>query len=137
MDGMSGSPKRILVAEDHPALARVLAFTLKKAGFEVTVCNDGAAAWEAVQDGNFDGLATDYEMPHMDGEELCTRIRATERLAHIPVIMVTGRELQLDVRRMKSELNIAAIYPKPYSPKKVVHLFNQLLQDASSTGSVS
>jgi CheY-like chemotaxis protein len=51
---------------------------------------DGAEAWNLIQAGSFDLVVSDVQMPKMDGLELCRRIRATPRLAKLPLILVTS-----------------------------------------------
>jgi CheY-like chemotaxis protein len=124
---MNTDKKRILVAEDNPGLARVLAFNLQHAGFEVTVCQDGAQAWGTLRQAEFDAVVTDYEMPEMNGEQLCRRMRDLGQYAETPIVMVTARETELDVRRLEAELALAAVYPKPYSPRELVQIVQQLM----------
>jgi len=119
--------KRILVAEDNPGLARVLAFNFQHAGFDVTVCLDGAESWKALQDSQFDAVVTDHEMPNMTGAQLCQKMREWEQYTETPVVMVTGREMELDVQKMEAELGLAAVYPKPFSPRELVGAVRRLL----------
>src|SRR5687768_13083989 len=111
---------RVLIVEDNPGLARVLEFSFQQVGFEVTVRHNGAAAWETLCLEPFDVVVTDHEMPGLTGIELCRHMRESERFAEIPIFMVTGREGELDTRRLKAELSLAAVYDKPYSPSALV-----------------
>jgi CheY-like chemotaxis protein len=61
---------RILIAEDNRILSDVMRFNLQKAGFEVTVAENGTIAVEHLQLQAFDLLITDYQMPGLDGEQL-------------------------------------------------------------------
>jgi CheY-like chemotaxis protein len=131
---MKTDRQRILVAEDNPGLARVLAIKLQQAGFDLVVCHDGAEAWDAIQRQPFDAVLTDYEMPRMTGEQLCRSIRACRQYAEIPVVMTTARELELDVPRIKRELNLAAIYGKPYSVGDVVLTIGRLVKTVAAEG---
>lgn len=80
---------RVLVAEDEPLAAEVLAEGLAEAGFEVLAANDGQEAAEIAANGAcFDLLLTDLRMPRLDGKELIARLRA--RRPDLPVVVMTG-----------------------------------------------
>ncbi|MBY0586894.1 response regulator [bacterium] len=112
--------KRILVADDNPAMAKVIAFNLSAAGFETTVASNGQIAWELLQAEPFDFLVTDYQMPEMDGRELVRHIRSSLRWRHIPVIMLTAKELELDTSIASDELQLASVLQKPFSPSELI-----------------
>jgi two-component system alkaline phosphatase synthesis response regulator PhoP len=112
--------QQILVAEDNAALASVIRFNLVRAGFQVTVANDGRQAWEFVQSNHFDLIVTDQQMPKMTGCELCEKLRSVPEYAELPVIMLTAKGLELELPRLRDELKIMATYMKPFSPKEIV-----------------
>ena len=128
---MSQDKPRVLIAEDNPGLARALEFSLKHVGFDVTVRHNGAEAWETVREDKFDAVITDHEMPGMTGVELCRQMRATELHATTPLVMVTGRQMELEATKLKEELNLAAIFPKPYSPRNLVTLVKEVIADST------
>ena len=117
---MENSDKHILVAEDNAALASVVRFNLERAGFRVTVANDGRQAWDNLQHETFDLLLTDQQMPEMSGCELCQALRSVPDLAELPVIMLTAKGMELELPRLRDELKITATFLKPFSPKEVV-----------------
>jgi two-component system alkaline phosphatase synthesis response regulator PhoP len=112
--------QHILVAEDNAALASVIRFNLVRAGFQVTIANDGRQAWEFVQANRYDMLVTDQQMPEMTGCELCEKLRSVPEYAELPVIMLTAKGLELELPRLRDELKIMATFMKPFSPKEVV-----------------
>jgi two-component system chemotaxis sensor kinase CheA len=63
---------------------------LSAAGYDVTTAVDGMDGWRLVQEGGFDLVVSDVQMPRLDGLEFCRRIRATPALASTPVILVTS-----------------------------------------------
>lgn len=81
----------VLAVDDEPLSRRVLASVLGQAGFQVVCAQDGEEAWEhlATDPGRFDAIVLDRRMPRMDGLELLRRIKHTETLAQIPVILQT------------------------------------------------
>jgi two-component system chemotaxis sensor kinase CheA len=56
----------------------------------VAVAVDGVDAWTRLQQGGIDVVVTDVEMPRMGGIELCETIRASQRFAGLPVVLVTS-----------------------------------------------
>ena len=60
-------------------------------GYDVTVAVDGMEGWNKVRAEKYDLVVSDIDMPRMDGLQLTTQIRATPRLAQLPVILVTSR----------------------------------------------
>lgn len=81
---------RLLVADDVPANVKLLEVRLRAEYFEVLTATNGAEALEACENGKVDVALLDVMMPDMDGFEVCRRIKADPRTAHIPVVMVTA-----------------------------------------------
>ncbi|HMB75730.1 MAG TPA: PleD family two-component system response regulator [Kiloniellaceae bacterium] len=81
---------RILVVDDVPANVRLLEAKLTAEYFQVITAHDGASALACVEEHNPDLILSDIMMPGMDGFELCERLKADPRSAHIPVVMVTA-----------------------------------------------
>jgi two-component system alkaline phosphatase synthesis response regulator PhoP len=123
MDGV----KRVLVVEDNPALADVVRYNLRRAGLEVDVARNGREAWERLESEDFDCVVSDYQMPEMDGRELCLRIRRTPRLAGLPIVMLTAKELELNSWEVAQELGLARIWPKPFSPAELCAAVSELV----------
>ncbi|TWT40143.1 response regulator [Botrimarina hoheduenensis] len=118
--------RRALVAEDNAALARVIAFSLRKAGFETTITQDGAEAWEQAQANDFNLVVTDHQMPHLTGVELTERLRGLERYALTPIVLLTAKGLELDSERLAEEYRVAALLIKPFSPSELAKLVDRL-----------
>jgi sigma-B regulation protein RsbU (phosphoserine phosphatase) len=88
---------RILVAEDERISRRTLTRTLERWGHDVVSAEDGEAAFEAFEQGAFDMVVTDWEMPRMDGCELVRRIRGMEGGSYVYLMMLTGRSEKHDL----------------------------------------
>lgn len=80
--------KKILLAEDDSDMRRFLAKALERAGYEVIDFDNGASAYERLQEEPFSLLLTDIVMPEMDGIELARR--ATEIDPDLKVMFITG-----------------------------------------------
>ena len=82
---------KILVVDDFSTMRRIVKNLLKELGFaNVDEAEDGAVALQKLQEGGFDFVVTDWNMPNMDGLQLLQTIRSTPSLAHLPVMMITA-----------------------------------------------
>ena len=92
---------RVLVVDDEQNLRKVLAATLQREGYEVTVCSDGEQALEAIERDGADVVVTDLVMPKMDGLTLLRRVAFTH--PDVPVIVITAHgRIDKAVEAMKS-----------------------------------
>lgn len=90
---------RVLVVDDSITTRTLEKSILEHAGYKVSVAVDGIQAWEMLQEQTFDLVVTDVEMPSMSGFELTDRIKQSERLQGMPVIIVTSLAKEEDRRR--------------------------------------
>ncbi len=88
--------KRILVAEDSITSRTLLKNILETTGYEVRTVVDGLEALTALMEEDFDLLISDVEMPRMNGFDLTARIRAEDKHADLPVMLVTSLESRED-----------------------------------------
>ena len=119
--------KRVLVAEDNVVLGDVIRFNLQRSGFEVTLARNGIEALRMVESQPFDILVTDYEMPGIDGEELCHRVRNELNLTEIRIVMCSAKGLELDRYEIKTRLNIEDILFKPFSIRELTTMLESLV----------
>lgn len=82
---------KILVVDDFSTMRRIIKNLLKDLGFtNVQEADDGSTALPMLQQGEFDFVVTDWNMPGMQGIDLLRAIRADDSLKHLPVLMVTA-----------------------------------------------
>jgi two-component system chemotaxis response regulator CheY len=82
---------KILVVDDFSTMRRIIKNLLKDLGFtNVQEADDGSTALPMLQQGDFDFVVTDWNMPGMQGIDLLRAIRADDSLKHLPVLMVTA-----------------------------------------------
>ena len=82
---------KILVVEDFSTMRRIIKNLLKDLGFSnIQEADDGSTALPMLQQGDFDFVVTDWNMPGMQGIDLLRAIRADDKLKHLPVLMVTA-----------------------------------------------
>lgn len=128
---------KVLIADDEMHILRAAEFKLKRSGFEVTCVEDGQEAWEAIQEERPDILITDFHMPRMDGLALCRTIRSHSETADLPIIMLTAKGYDLSGDDGTSELNIAAVLAKPFSPRGLVQCIQEILETGKYVPSVT
>jgi len=107
----------VLVVEDDPAIADLVARYLRREGFGVRVEADGAAALAAVREQRPVAVVLDVGLPSMDGIEVCRRLRADGDWT--PVLFVTARDDEVD-RVLGLELGADDYVTKPFSPRELV-----------------
>lgn len=89
----------VLVVEDSITSRMLLVSILQSAGYRVTAVVDGMEAWTLLSTEEFDVIVSDIEMPRMNGFDLTARIRADQRRAHQPVVLVTSLDSREDRER--------------------------------------
>ena len=108
--------EKILIVEDEPKLAVLLADYLKASGFEVFTLSDGMEVEAWVRENKPNLIILDIMLPGRDGIEICKNIRIFSR---VPIIMVTARIEEID-RLLGLELGADDYICKPFSPREVV-----------------
>ncbi|MFE5631798.1 response regulator transcription factor [Streptomyces sp. NPDC056463] len=111
-----GTAQRVLVVDDDPTVAEVVAGYLERAGFTVDRVADGTSALAAAEARWPDLVVLDLMLPGMDGLEVCRRLRS---VGPVPVIMLTARTDQED-RILGLEIGADDYVTKPFSPRELV-----------------
>lgn len=108
----------ILVADDEAVAAEFLTGVLEELGHEVTVVGDGREALDCLLTGTWRVLISDWEMPSMDGLELCRTIRAKELGRYVYVILLTVHD---GTRHIVEGLSAGAdeFMSKPFVPEEL------------------
>lgn len=86
----------IYIVEDDTDIREMEKYALTSSGFEVMACASGADFFEKMWDDVPELILLDIMLPGEDGLEILTRVRGTERIAHVPVIMVTAKTSEID-----------------------------------------
>ncbi len=91
---------KVLVADDDPVSRRMLEARLYQTGYEAILAADGVEAWRVLQEQNCPTLAiVDWMMPHMDGIEVCRRVRRKQKGPYVYVILLTAKNEKEDIVR--------------------------------------
>lgn len=122
---------RILVVEDEPDLAELVAVNLRGAGHDVTVSHDGSTALAEIQRSQPDLVVLDVMLPDISGTEVCRRLRRSPQTVRLPVIMLTARSDEVD-RVVGFEVGADDYVPKPFSPRELVLRVEAILRRTSA-----
>jgi len=118
--------KKILAIDDDMDFLKVLALNLKDGGYEVITAFDGEAGLKKVKSEKPDLVLLDIGLPKLNGKEVCRKIRSDQCISKTPVIMLTGRNT--DVERIVSRVIGADIYiTKPFEMPVLLAQIESLL----------
>lgn len=104
--------KKVLVVEDDPSLVNLLEIHLSDMNCTVQKAYDGCTGLEKAMEGNIDLLVLDIMLPHMDGLEVCRRLRAKKQ--ELPILMLTARSEEID-KVLGLEIGADDYLTKPFS----------------------
>jgi CheY-like chemotaxis protein len=117
---------RILVVEDDHNLRLVIRMVLERAGYEVAEARQGAEALESIGVEMPDLVIADVTMPVMTGVELIDRIHANAATASLPIVLLSGLQVDPAVSRL-----VDAVVLKPFEPADLVASVGRALQTDS------
>jgi CheY-like chemotaxis protein len=117
-------PHRILVVDDEPYMRQCNAKMLTDAGYHVDAAENGAVAWNTLQEESYDLLITDNNMPKVTGVELIKKIRAAGMA--LPIIMATA-VLPWEAFICRPQLQPAATLIKPYTHENLLGTVRKVL----------
>jgi two-component system phosphate regulon response regulator PhoB len=118
---------RILIVEDEPAIAELVAINLRHAGFEVTIAGDADAAQDEIDRVLPELVVLDWMLPGQSGLALAKRWRGDARTRELPIIMLTARSEEAD---KLSGLDVGAddYLTKPFSTKELLARIRAVLR---------
>jgi CheY-like chemotaxis protein len=124
--------RRILVADDDPAILRLVTAIVEKEGYEVVPAKDGREAYHLLQkESDFLAGIFDVMMPHIQGPELVRYMRTEKRLMRIPVMMMTA-EQNPKLSSDSFAAGAVVFLPKPFTTAQLQIMLRMLISKASS-----
>lgn len=114
----------ILIVEDEPKIANLVADYLRAAGHQPRILDNGSEAIHAVRENEPDVMLLDLMLPGRDGIDVCREVRA---FSSVPIIMLTARVEEVD-RLLGLELGADDYICKPFSPREVVARVKAILR---------
>ena len=121
------SAKQILIVEDERAIREMIAFGLKRAGFDVREAEDCRAARSALADRRPDLLLVDWMLPDTSGLEFTRALKRDRETRDLPVIMLTARAAEAD-KVAGLDGGADDYLTKPFSPRELLARVQALLR---------
>jgi DNA-binding response OmpR family regulator len=111
---LATQPARILLVDDEQSVQKLLAWPLRKEGYEVIPALDGQEALERFRDGGFDLVVLDVMLPQKDGFDVCRELREESA---VPIIMLTAKSEERD-KVLGLEIGADDYITKPFSMRE-------------------
>lgn len=126
---MSRSQQRLAVIEDDPDIALTVRINLEREGYAVSTFANGHEGLLGVQQGGFDFLILDLNLPDLDGFTICRELRRHPATSKLPILMLTARSSEAD-RIMGLELGADDYLVKPFSVRELLARISAILRRA-------
>lgn len=130
---MSEAGSRILLVDDEPAVQTLLAYPLRKDGYDVVSATDGRQALDRFAEERFDLVVLDLMLPKIDGIEVCRRLRSRSQ---VPIIMLTAKDDEID-KVLGLEMGADDYITKPFSVREFRSRVRAALRRAEMGGSAA
>ena len=119
---------KILVVDDFSTMRRIIKNLLRDLGFtNVSEADDGSTALPMLQNGDFDFVVTDWNMPGMQGIDLLRAIRSDDNLKHLPVLMVTA-EAKKEQIVAAAQAGVNGYVVKPFTAATLKEKLDKIFQ---------
>jgi len=126
---------KFLVVDDFSTMRRIVRNLLKEIGFvNVDEAEDGVVALRKLQDGDFDFVVSDWNMPNMDGLTMLQTVRSDQRLQKIPVLMVTAEAKKENIIAA-AQAGASGYIVKPFTAAVLDEKLNKIFQNMESKAS--
>jgi len=119
----------VLLVEDDRSLRRYFEVSLQRAGYEVIAAGDGLEAMKLALSSDVHIVVTDAIMPHLSGQQLATFLRGHDKLAKIPIVLLTGQESKSGLKATNATID-AFLY-KPVKADELTSCLSKLLNQSS------
>jgi len=128
---------KFLIVDDFSTMRRIVRNLLKELGFaNVEEAEDGAVALRKLENGNFDFVVSDWNMPNMDGLTMLQNLRANDALKKIPVLMVTAEAKKENIVAA-AQAGASGYIVKPFTAATLNEKLNKILQNMENSVSAA
>jgi DNA-binding response OmpR family regulator len=124
---MNRSQPRLAIIEDDPDIALTVRINLEREGYAVSTFANGHEGLVSVQQGAFEFLILDLNLPDLDGFTICRELRRHPPTSALPILMLTARSSEAD-RIMGLELGADDYLVKPFSVRELVARVSAILR---------
>jgi DNA-binding response OmpR family regulator len=117
----------VLVVDDSPTILKLVQLVLTKAGYQVTTASDGEAGLVAAHEERPSLILLDYQMPEMNGDDVCRAMSGDTVLCNVPVVVMSAREDAVG-ERFASLPNVVDHITKPFSPDALLAVISHTME---------
>ena len=125
--------KKVLIVDDEPNIVLSVEFLMHREGYEVETAGDGQEALDMLSAGSPDLVILDVMMPRKNGFEVCAEVRADPARSGIPILMLTAKGREAEMKKGIS-LGADAYITKPFSTHDLVAKVHELLNRDKAGG---
>ncbi len=119
---------KVLVVDDFATMRRILKNILKQLGFKNLVeADDGTTAWDVLEEQEIDLVLADWNMPKMTGLELLKKVRASDKYAKVPFLMVTAEAQKQNVIEAV-QAGVSNYVVKPFTAEAISEKLEKILK---------
>ena len=119
--------KTILIADDEPNIRQLVAFTLRRRGYEIVEAEDGTTALELIRQATPDLVVLDVMMPGLTGIAVVQQLSADPATAEIPVILLSAKGQGVEIEEgLASGARLYLV--KPFSPRELADRVAEVLE---------
>jgi DNA-binding response OmpR family regulator len=123
----------VLVVDDSPTILKLVQLVLTKAGYQVTTASDGEAGLVAAHEERPALILLDYQMPEMNGDDVCRAMSGDTVLCNVPVVVMSAREDAVG-ERFSNLPNVVDHITKPFSPDALLAVISHTLEQRQRSG---
>jgi two-component system chemotaxis response regulator CheY len=120
--------KTFLIVDDSASMRQLIAFTIKDAGYDVLLAENGRDALEKMQKTNVDMVITDLNMPEMDGITFIRELRTKTNYKFVPIVMLTT-EAQEAKKQEGRAAGASGWIVKPFSPTQLMGVVKKFMNE--------
>jgi DNA-binding response OmpR family regulator len=117
----------VLVVDDSPTILKLVQLVLTKAGYQVTTASDGESGLVAAHEDRPALILLDYQMPEMNGDDVCRAMSGDTVLCNVPVVVMSAREDAVG-ERFASLPNVVDHITKPFSPDALLAVISHIVE---------
>ena len=131
LSALGPNSRRILVADDDPAILRLVTTLVEKEGYTVVTARDGGEALKILKtDADFAAAVFDVVMPQIEGTEVVRYMKSEKRLMSIPVMMMTAEQ---NPKLTSDSFSAGAVVflPKPFTAAQLQSMLRMMISKAT------
>jgi DNA-binding response OmpR family regulator/tetratricopeptide (TPR) repeat protein len=124
---------KVLIIDDNQKVSDLIAKFLTRKGLTAYIARDGISAVRSFMADSYDLLLVNRELTMMHGDELCSKIRNTDRGKDVPIVMMSGFvKDQADIEVLQQNLRLAGFLAKPFTSEILLSMISSILGSTPS-----